>query len=346
MSYDGQSGPEPSRTPFSIQHPSTEPTASGSRTAPEPFRSDAGESSSGGTLSSSEDGRNRILASLEETVETFREGKASKTSTISSILRILGEVSDVSLSESQKEATFDSYLTEIISIQSVLDSDRSGDHPGGSRVQEQTVNPSGHASGSRRTREPSESSDDDDDDKPSKRQRLVESDMPWFSPPDASSSPVSNPSCEETCRLLRAYNKDISKSKFFVKISPRSPPGIPSSQWERILKGESVDLNQIFSSLHYVIPDEERTGRLGDAEISFGVSEAKKRVSSTADWTAAWIVLIRGLKNPGGFYPGVRRVGVRVQILGPSKNPYPSEGYTGFRGGPIQINTYLITLHL
>ena len=35
------------------------------------------------------------------------------------------------------------------------------------------------------------------------------------------------------------------------------------------------------------VPDEERTGRLGDVEISFGISEAKK-VASTADWTAAW----------------------------------------------------------
>ena len=114
------------------------------------------------------------------------------------------------------------------------------------------------------------------EDKSSKRQCLVESDMPWFSSSDTANSSVSNPSCGETRRLLRAYNKDISKAKFFIKISPRSPPGIPSSQWERILRGESVDLNQIFSSLHHVIPDEERTGRLGDAEISFGISEAKK----------------------------------------------------------------------
>ena len=34
-----------------------------------------------------------------------------------------------------------------------------------------------------------------------------------------------------------------------------------------------------------------------------------------------------------GFYPRVRQVGVGVQILGPPKNPYPSEGYEGFSGG-------------
>jgi hypothetical protein len=100
--------------------------------------------------------------------------------------------------------------------------------------------------------------------------------MPWFIDSDDSSFDHRDPYCKETCRLLRAYNRDISRAKFFVKIAPNSPSGLPSSQWERILKGDAVDLNQIFVSLHHVIPDEERTGRLGDMEIVFGVSESKK----------------------------------------------------------------------
>ena len=94
--------------------------------------------------------------------------------------------------------------------------------------------------------------------------------------------------CAETCRLLQSYNLDISKAKFFVKIAPRSPSGIPSSQWEHILKGDAVDLNQVFSSLHHVVADEERTGRLGEAEITFGVTEPKRRISTAAEWSAAW----------------------------------------------------------
>ena len=38
----------------------------------------------------------------------------------------------------------------------------------------------------------------------------------------------------------------------------------------------------------HTIPDEERTGHLGDMEISFGVSEPKKRISSAAEWSTAW----------------------------------------------------------
>lgn len=35
-------------------------------------------------------------------------------------------------------------------------------------------------------------------------------------------------------------------------------------------------------------PDEERTGCLGDTEISFGISEAKKQISTATEWSAAW----------------------------------------------------------
>ena len=112
--------------------------------------------------------------------------------------------------------------------------------------------------------------------------------MLWYTELSGSSSIYSNPSCEETCRLLRAYNQDISKAKFYAKIAPNSPTRIPSSQWEWILKGEAVDLNQVFTSLHHVVPDEERTGHLGDMEITFGVAEPRKHVSTAAEWSAAW----------------------------------------------------------
>ena len=51
----------------------------------------------------------------------------NKTDAINSILRFLGENSDVALTRAQKEATFDSYLTEILSIQSTFDEPAGGD---------------------------------------------------------------------------------------------------------------------------------------------------------------------------------------------------------------------------
>jgi len=40
----------------------------------------------------------------------------------------------------------------------------------------------------------------------------------------------------------------------------------------------TVDLNQIFASLHNAVIDEERKGHMGDTEITFGIPEAKKHV--------------------------------------------------------------------
>jgi hypothetical protein len=233
--------------------------------------------------------RARVLSELETAIESFRRGKTAKTTTISEVLRLLGEDVNVSLTPSQKDATFNSYLTEILSIQSTFDeSGRVSVEKSGSLDRTANV-PEGRDKGKpKRFHEDAESDSDVDDDKPTKRQKLLESDMPWFTSKDESSSGDSNPSCQETRRLLRAYNRDISKAKFFVKIAPKSPSGIPSSQWERIFKGDAVDLNQFLASLHHVVPDEERTGRLGDTEISFGVPESKKKVRTFMDWAAAW----------------------------------------------------------
>ena len=266
---------------------STQPTGSGST-----GRGVSGSGGSGHSDTFPEDGRARILKELEGTIESFRKGKTPKTDVISSILRILGENPDVALTRSQKEATFDSYLTEILSIQSTFDESAGGVIGAQSEPvdpQPLEANPSDTRQSPRRGRGSTEPESDDETDKPAKRQKLLESDMPWYTNPGVSSvSHYSHPSCEETCRLLRAYNLDISKAKFFIRIAPNSPAGIPSSQWERVLKGESVDLNHIFASLHHVVSDEERTGRLGETEISFGVAEAKKRVSTAAEWSTAW----------------------------------------------------------
>ena len=237
-------------------------------------------SNSGGTNSTAENERLALIKELEEVIESFRARNIARTDAVAQVLGILGKDTTFPYSKPQKEATFGSYLTEILSIQSTFDR---MDTNGGNEEA-----PSNFESGNKKRMSGPDSDSEDEDDKSHKRTKLLESDMPWFVDPGQSTTRSSNPSCQETCRLLRAYNRDIAKAKFFVKIAPNSPSGIPASQWERILKGEAVDLNQIFASLHNVIPDEERTGRLGDTEISFGVAEAKKRIRTASEWSSAW----------------------------------------------------------
>ena len=245
------------------------------------------------SASSPEDGHVQIIQKLKKEIESFRNNEITKMVALASIIRILEVNIDVQVTQSQKESTFDSYLTEIL----VIESSRDNDQDVNRTVNDTTLQPIDQSTIKPRVKQRardfkestgSDSEPDDDERKPSKKSKLLESDMPWYEPSPDFSSQHSNPSCEKICRLLRAYNQDTSKAKFFVKIAPKSPSGIPSSQWERILKGEPVDLNQIFSSLHHVVIDEERTGRLGETEISFGVAGPKRRISTAAEWSTAW----------------------------------------------------------
>ena len=67
-----------------------------------------------------ENEQDQIFRKLESTIETFRNGKYTQMSTIASMLGILKDNSIISISQIQKEVTFDSYLTEISYIYSTL----------------------------------------------------------------------------------------------------------------------------------------------------------------------------------------------------------------------------------
>jgi len=87
---------------------------------------------------------------------------------------------------------------------------------------------------------------------------------------------------------LFKFSEDLSGVKSLLRVANNLPEGIPSSQWDRILRGESVDLNQILSSMHFVQLDEERRGRLGGAEVVFAVAESKRQVRIGAEWSSAF----------------------------------------------------------
>ena len=270
------------------QHAGTSATVEQSNSPSNPYSS-SGTINSTRTNSASEDEWNQILNKLESAIEIFSNSNSTEMNTIISILTIAGEDTDVPITQSQKKVNFNSYLTKILSIQSTLDKSRRIITSGIPDIQSSTD--PGKTSTKRNPKNPhndAKPESDDNEDKSSRKQRLLERNMPWFTKFNESIFDYCDPSCKETCQLLWSYNQDISKSEFFIKIAPNSPTGIPSSQWECIFRGNAVDLNQIFTSLHHVIPNEERTGHLGDTEIVFGVSESKKWVTTALELSSAW----------------------------------------------------------
>jgi hypothetical protein len=232
----------------------------------------------------------RILERVEHEMEIFRKGDCSRFQASSRVAHELGKWAGVS--DKEKGKAFDSYLAEINSPAAVQDDYRSltrgTPQPLGSTL------PAGQQPSTRKrireeveelldqvSREGLEGDDNDlQQDPGSTRKRVREEDMPWFNSTLNSSR---RSSCIETSRILLQFSEDLSGVKSLLRVANNLPEGIPSSQWDRILRGESIDLNQVLSSMHFVQLDEERKGRLGGAEVVFTVAESKRQVKTGAE---------------------------------------------------------------
>ena len=134
MSHGEPVGPETLESPISALRGLAGPDYASTLTSTPPSGSGSGGQGNSSPRSadqadsSSEVGRMRVLKELEGSVESFRGGRVPKTEAIASVLRIL-ENADIPLTQSQKDATFDSYLTEILSIQSSFDESRGTTRP-------------------------------------------------------------------------------------------------------------------------------------------------------------------------------------------------------------------------
>ena len=278
----GQAGPTQAHTGSTSPQPSQRPGTGTIASTP------------GSPTSSGNPGR-LDLSQLDHLIDECRSGQTSKSRTITDIIAILDTSTS---SQSEKEKTLDLLLSEISSINRGINGPHSLPAPvnsnnlprpisvGGNKraLQKETEDFLEHIS---KASDASLSESDDDEGNSPKRRKLNESDMPWYSSTSTKAYP-SNPSCDKTRHLLKRYNRDITNAKFYAKVAKGSPEGIPSAQWERILRGEPVDLDHLLSSLHRITFDEERKGHVGSTEISLGVSDAKRKVQSSSEWSSAW----------------------------------------------------------
>ena len=224
------------------------------------------------------DEQNARRQRLEAFVAEFREGKKSRIEAYSDILRELDR--EPELTQEEKETTFGVFSAEIDSTEARA------------RRRLTIAKSSAQAIATQSNRCQDEQSGEDsgteiDEDRPKKKSKLLESEMPWNAHSELD-VPRNNPASAKTVELLRTYNRDIKQCKFFVSISSGAPNNIPTAQWERIFKGEPIDLDQILSALYRITINEDQKARVGEADISLGPVEASRKVSSSTDWSAAW----------------------------------------------------------
>jgi len=229
-----------------------------------------------------EDERQASLKELESFTSQYRDRQITKTTALAGIIAI---VVKLSLSELEKDQTIKLYTEELESM-------RHGNEPFPPRASASRsiidARRFDRASIVANSNDGSQAADLDDElDGPRKKRKLTASDFPWYEA-DSCSLLTLPASCIQTCKRLEVYLQDIPGCRNQIKIAPGAPHNVPITQWERVFRGETLDLDHFLSSLHRTTVDEEGETRIGNARISFGITDAKRRVSSASDWASAW----------------------------------------------------------
>jgi hypothetical protein len=206
--------------------------------------------------STSQEEKERVFERVEREMEVFRKGEYTRFQASARVVNELGKWSEAT--DEEKEKAFSSYLIEINS-QSIIQNE-------GPTSAGETTQPVGASLSERRPKRVRDEIGDlldqvsrgdlegEELEPRSVRRRAREDEMPWYTP---SSGATRKTSCVETCKTLLQFSEDLSGIKSLLRVANNLlPEGIPSAQWDRLLRGESVDLNQILSSndLHALYP--------------------------------------------------------------------------------------------
>jgi hypothetical protein len=114
-----------------------------------------------------------------------------------------------------------------------------------------------------------------------KKQRIYESQMPWFRAEQRIRRSGTNRSCNKSRKILDIVQKDPVAVKRWIRCASSAPAGFPSTEWDAIIKGESVNLDTVFSSLHHIHCVDESVGRVGSTEIQFGRPKPAAKVETS-----------------------------------------------------------------
>ncbi|KAH6890798.1 hypothetical protein BKA70DRAFT_1234420 [Coprinopsis sp. MPI-PUGE-AT-0042] len=118
------------------------------------------------------------------------------------------------------------------------------------------------------------------------RAKLRREQLPWADQ-DEGGSDEQNPNGSQNRQLLRLFSANPSFVVFYIRCQPSAPPGFPRLSGTPLSR-DTVNLDNVSSSLYHVHPLKESVGRLGDREITFGAPKPAKTVKNQADWHTAW----------------------------------------------------------
>jgi hypothetical protein len=137
----------------------------------------------------------------------------------------------------------------------------------------------------RQDKRPRSPAPDEENEKP-QRPKIDIKALPWvqrdeFDPPNLTTE------LRETLRILENISRDPKTAKASLTNSARCPE-FPSSEWDNLLAGRSINLDHVFASGYNIIHEEKRSERLGEIEVIVGTSKPARTVDSHGKWVIAW----------------------------------------------------------
>ena len=81
--------------------------------------------------------------------------------------------------------------------------------------------------------------------KSNKKQRIYESQMPWYNEEQRIRKSNANPSCNKTRETLDLFQRDHVTVKRWIKCASSAPAGFPNTEWDILVKGETVDIDTV-----------------------------------------------------------------------------------------------------
>ena len=117
--------------------------------------------------------------------------------------------------------------------------------------------------------------------------------MPWYSKEQRIRRSNLNTSCNKTRETLDIFQRDHATVKRWIKCASSAPAGFPNTEWDALVKGETVDIDTVFSSLHHIHSIDESIGRVGSTEIQFGRPKPAAKVETSGQWTAAFNLIVK-----------------------------------------------------
>ena len=117
--------------------------------------------------------------------------------------------------------------------------------------------------------------------------------MPWFKMEQQFRRSNTNLSCNKTRRLLDIFQRDPATVKRWIRCTSSALAGFPSSEWDALIKGESVDIDLVFSSLHFIHHVDKSVRHVGSTEIQFGRPKPTAEAEMSGQWTAAFNLIVK-----------------------------------------------------